>query len=212
MSRQITLRSCRPTPEILGVLSLAMGTPTQENLNRLAERYLHEWTLEGVFSGGEVIACAGYSSLNDGSVELQHIAVTVACQRQGIGRFIIDNLKSRENIKGIVARTDSETTGFYARNGFVVLSTGISKHGVERFICEWKKPPDGIVTNFHAESENITPDEAAAAGTGKEAVTTQLGKIQCSGLFCATPKRISGKSVLIASQDTTLNFQLTSDV
>jgi ribosomal protein S18 acetylase RimI-like enzyme len=137
MSSRLHLRSCKPSPESMGILSQSMGSPTKGNLSRLIDRYTDEWQLEGAFRSDQFVGCVGYSMLALGEIEIQHIAVAAAHQRQGVGRFILDALKSRFNIQRIFLYTDSETTAFYKKNAFTVVSTGLSKWGIERFACEW---------------------------------------------------------------------------
>lgn len=123
--------------EVKRLISYAVGSPTDENLNRvLAQVYSRLDTCLYLFVQNDTaLGLIGVKRTDLNSMEILHIAVDELYRNQGFGRCMLDSLLKSEGIKALSAETDNDAVGFYRKSGFVISSPGEKYPGVERFLC-----------------------------------------------------------------------------
>lgn len=126
-------------PVVRGLLALAIGSPNGAKVDEVCKRYLQEpeRVLLGYEVGRVLPGCVGIEVVAEADVRIQHISVTPARQRRGIGRGMLMEVRSLYPSAQLVAETDGDAVGFYRRCGFEVESLGELYKGVERFLCTW---------------------------------------------------------------------------
>lgn len=67
--------------------------------------------------------------------EITCIAVRKEYSRQGIGKALMDFIKSRHS--HLIAETDDDAVDFYKKQGFIIHSLGEKYPGVIRYKCEY---------------------------------------------------------------------------
>lgn len=85
-----------------------------------------------------IVGCIGVH-LEEGQLEIRHIAVSPEARGQGIGGRMIEWIQAEHSPFVVVAETDQEAVEFYRKAGFTAVSLGEKYPGVERFWCERKK-------------------------------------------------------------------------
>ncbi|KOF10037.1 hypothetical protein AC739_11825 [Planococcus glaciei] len=85
-----------------------------------------------------IVGCIGVH-LEEGQLEIRHIAVSPEVRGQGIGGRMIEWIQAEHSPFVVVAETDQEAVEFYRKAGFTAVSLGEKYPGVERFRCERKK-------------------------------------------------------------------------
>src|SRR5699024_12649328 len=87
---------------------------------------------------GRVVVCLCLSSGGlTGEWRIEAIAVDSGGRHHGIGRRLIREATAHARAGAVVAETDSDGVGFYARCGFATISLGEKYPGVQRFWCHW---------------------------------------------------------------------------
>jgi len=87
---------------------------------------------------GRVVGCLCLSSGGlTGEWRIEAIAVDSGWRHHGIGRRLIREATAHARAGAVVAETDSDGVGFYARCGFATISLGEKYPGVQRFWCHW---------------------------------------------------------------------------
>jgi len=115
---------------------LALSHFSDSSTVRALEHYrVGTWRLLGYERGDRAIACIGFEELLDRSVVIHSLAVDPAHRRHCLGRRLIAELRARFPGSTLVAETDADAVGFYARCGFAIESLGERFPGVERFRC-----------------------------------------------------------------------------
>src|SRR5699024_3453598 len=85
-----------------------------------------------------VVGCLCLSSGGlTGEWRIEAIAVDSGWRHHGIGRRLIREATAHARAGAVVAETDSDGVGFYARCGFATISLGEKYPGVQRFWCHW---------------------------------------------------------------------------
>ncbi len=117
------------------LVRLAADVPDDE-LARILRRELPTLTVVGVVEGGRVVAFAA-ADLRAHPVLLDYIAVDGAAQGRGLGRSLIDHLRTIVGGRMIVAETDDDAVGFYRALGFAVAPTSADPRwpGRPRYRC-----------------------------------------------------------------------------
>jgi len=122
------------------LFALSVGYPTPEKLAGLAARYSSEssWSAFALFEGANPVGVIGIELPSPGSARIQHISVSPGAQRSGIGRHLIEGIRTRNALRELYAETDAGSVPFYRRCGFFVTSLGELYPGIERFSCWWR--------------------------------------------------------------------------
>ena len=125
---------------IRAVLASAVGDPSESTLSALLnETYREPGTrLDIIWDGPEIIGAVGTRVCGLDLAKILHMAIDARYRGQGWGRLAIHYLR-QEVYPGVslLAETDHEAVGFYARLGFRIESLGEKYPGIERFRCLW---------------------------------------------------------------------------
>ncbi|MGV9611465.1 GNAT family N-acetyltransferase [Nocardia xishanensis] len=89
----------------------------------------------------ELAGVAGYVASQDHAV-LLHIATRESHRRDGIGRSLLAEIRSRIPGRSVIAETDRDALAFYLGTGFEAVSLGEKYPGVERFEVRWAPASD----------------------------------------------------------------------
>ncbi|QDQ02203.1 GNAT family N-acetyltransferase [Lysinibacillus fusiformis] len=124
-------------PSISKLLSLATS---QHKVEQEYEKYVTSLnrTLYSFDIAGEMVGCIGIEQISLFACEIKHIAVLAHQRGHGIGSKMIHYISEKYSL--ISAETDHEAVEFYRNCGFMITSLGEKYPGVERFLCEYKKP------------------------------------------------------------------------
>ncbi len=95
-------------------------------------------TLYSFDIAGEIVGCIGIEQISLIACEIKHIAVFANRRGHGIGSKMIHSISDKYSL--ISAETDHDAVAFYRNYGFTITSLGEKYPGVERFLCEYKKP------------------------------------------------------------------------
>jgi GNAT superfamily N-acetyltransferase len=127
-------------PQIQEIFALAVGYPTPEKLDTLAQQYAGDptWSALGLFDAAVPVGVLGFEMRSPGSAQIRYISVAPIRQRSGVGRRLIEEVRSRESLVELFAETHIDAVPFYLRCGFEVRSLGELWPGVERFACSWR--------------------------------------------------------------------------
>ena len=128
----------RHKPEnIKELLSMAVGSLAPQKLEQLVdELYMSEsHTLFVGIENDQVVGVIGidYSSSPHGFIN--HIAVVLDMQKQGIGSQLIKYASADLKLKSIEAETDQDAVDFYQACGFRTEEIESQYPGVRRFLC-----------------------------------------------------------------------------
>lgn len=82
-----------------------------------------------------IVGVLGIDHTDSHQSVIRHLAVHPQCQRQGVGRRLIEEVVRLVGSIRTMAETDRESVGFYRACGFTVSSLGEKYPGVERFEC-----------------------------------------------------------------------------
>ncbi len=126
-------------PEIRELLSYSVF-PDPEELELAVLEYKNNPDLQlgGLESEKEIIAVIGYRHVEEGTIEVKHLAVRPDCRGAGFGRGLLLELIAKEKPKRIVAETDEETVEFFRNVGFEIRSLGEKFPGAEKFLCSFQ--------------------------------------------------------------------------
>lgn len=128
------------TERITQLLAYAVGDGSDQGGSYLQSLYsvsaakLYVWTED---DGEEASGLIGWR-VQEGSLEILHIAVDETTRHQGIGRRLIDAVVALERPREVIAETDHDAVKFYQHYGFSIQSLGEKYPGVERFQCRWQ--------------------------------------------------------------------------
>ena len=129
----VDLNGRQDEPGVRSVLQQSHGSA--EALEEACVHYRSgEWAFIGWQEGEAVLACAGAERLGDDTIGIRSIAVEPAWRRRGLGRTLLDALAERLRAKHLVAETDDDGVGSYARCGFAVEDAP-PKFGRARYWC-----------------------------------------------------------------------------
>ena len=74
------------------------------------------------------------------AAEVIGISVDICARRQGIGSYMIQQIKAQYNFKVLYAETDDDAVLFYEKNGFEITEVIKEYDGqrVTRYLCQLK--------------------------------------------------------------------------
>ena len=119
------------------VLSLCIfdGSDPIRSAGALA-RYNNRYNkIIGARLGGRLVGLVGIHQADD-QIEKMHLSVVKEMQCKGIGKRLINHLRSMHHMMVLVAETDKDAVGFYRKCGFECESIGEKYPGTERFQCK----------------------------------------------------------------------------
>ena len=122
---------------ILAVISLSQYMPTEEKLNRLADKYesdpdifAYAYEDNGLVEGTIIL-----KRLSSEEFEILGIATDPAHRNQGIASELISFFAASHKCSVIRAETDDDAVGFYRKYGFHIDSLGEKYPGTVRYLC-----------------------------------------------------------------------------
>ena len=89
----------------------------------------------GARLGGKLVGLVGVHQADD-QIEIMHLSGVREMQCKGIGKRLINHLRSMHPMRVLVAETDKDAVGFYRKCGFECESIGEKYPGTERFQCK----------------------------------------------------------------------------
>jgi GNAT superfamily N-acetyltransferase len=98
-----------------------------------AERLARRGELRGVDADDGLAACVVTSAGEDGSLVIEAIVVAAEQRGQGLGRAIVETLRSGH--ERLVAEAAEDAVGFFRTCGFSVRSEGGTPYK-RRYVCE----------------------------------------------------------------------------
>lgn len=120
------------------VLAAAVGDPSEGGLTRLLnETYRASGArLDVIWDGAEIIGVIGSRARGPELAEILHLAVDAPYRGRGWGRTAVRHLGTAVYPdRSLMAETDQDAVGFYARLGFSIEPLGEKYPGRERFRC-----------------------------------------------------------------------------
>lgn len=121
------------------VYKACMYMPTKEKYELRAEEWLQD---EGIkvcayFDNGTIEGMIVISIQNCQTAEIIGISIDSRFRRQGIGSFMIKQIKEKYNIVRLYAETDDGAVAFYTKNGFqsTAHTETYNGHSVIRYRC-----------------------------------------------------------------------------
>ena len=117
-----------------------MYMPTEEKFKKKMDTLLSDDSVKifACLHQGAIKCVMVATFLGQHRIEIIGIAVDGSARKQGIGSYMIENIKNACNLKTIYAETDDDAVGFYRKNGFSITAFS-EMHGDETFIrykCE----------------------------------------------------------------------------
>lgn len=105
-------------PEVPHLLNLAIGFATDEKIKAVVDSYRQDnHYLFGFRSGGQISGIIGIE-LQENRAIIKHIAVLESHRSMGIGRAMIQGLRSSYSACEVHAETDDDAVGFYRKCDF----------------------------------------------------------------------------------------------
>lgn len=134
---KITIKSVNPDDAGLPlVIHGAVGNPSPDKIVAVIKRYAypgHE--IIGAFTDDILVGMLGVYIAN-ALITIRHISVLQNFQRQGVGTLLLGEIKKCYEGYRIIAETDEESVGFYAKSGFSCHGFK-GKYGNLRYKCEF---------------------------------------------------------------------------
>ena len=117
-----------------------MYLPTEEKYRRKIEGFLRDDATKvfACFCGDEKKGMVVISLFPQGCAELVGVAVEKSARRQGIGTFMIQQVREMCSLQTVFAETDEDAVEFYRKNGFSVEKREETYDGqiVVRYQCK----------------------------------------------------------------------------
>lgn len=122
---------------ILAVISHSQYMPTEEKLNRLADKYDSNIDIfaYGYEDNDLVLGTIVLKYLGNDTYEILSIATDPAYRNQGIASRLISFSAANLKCSAIKAETDDDAVGFYRKYGFQIDSLGEKYPGTVRYLC-----------------------------------------------------------------------------
>lgn len=130
--KSVSLDDARLPSVIFG----AIGNPSPEKVLEVVESYKDsDHSIMGAFIGDILVGVLGLCKTSK-IITIRHISVPLKYQRQGIGTLLLDEVKKQHEGCKIMAETDEESVGFYAKSGFTCHEFK-GPYGNLRYKCEF---------------------------------------------------------------------------
>lgn len=106
--------------EAISLLSLAVGSPTNEKLAKIIKEYAAPNSfLRGAYDNNKLVGLVGFH-IDQDILILKHIAISPSCQGRGIGKWLVKETIKEFQPQKILAETDLEAVNFYNNLGFEI--------------------------------------------------------------------------------------------
>ena len=117
--------------------------PTEEKYQRKMQAYLQEpdTKIFGCFCESTLKGLLVLTRFPQDTAELVGISVEKTARKQGIGRFMLQQVAECCALRRITAETDDDAVAFYRKTGFAVENRTEYYDGqpVTRYQCQWNK-------------------------------------------------------------------------
>ncbi|MDF3047211.1 MAG: uncharacterized protein K0R73_329 [Candidatus Midichloriaceae bacterium] len=124
-------------PQLPLVIWGSIGYPSSNKILEVIKKYNdpgHE--LIGAFIDDVLVGVIGLLKA-DKNITIGHISVLPQFQRRGMGSLLINHVKSHRGSHTLIAETDEESVGFYAKIGFSCQPFK-GQYGGLRYRCEFR--------------------------------------------------------------------------
>ena len=120
-----------------------MFLPTEEKFLRKADSFFKDDSVKifACLCGDVIKGIIALSFAEQKAAKIIGIAVESSSRRQGIGSYMIAQLKTRLELTKLYAETDGDAVEFYRKNGFSVIKFSADYNGepVIRYRCRLAK-------------------------------------------------------------------------
>jgi GNAT superfamily N-acetyltransferase len=99
--------------------------------------------LWGYERAGEVVGVAGVEGTGGKLGIVRDLAVAPDARREGVGRALLEFLRTDARFRELAGDTLESAAGFYRRCGFDVCPNGTMPDGATRYRFEWRAGPAG---------------------------------------------------------------------
>lgn len=89
---------------------------------------------------GTVVGLIGIEQAGPGAAIIRDLAVAPEARRRGVGRMLVDYLRSTAGFTSLRGDTLASAVVFYERCGFVAVDHGTMSDGVMRYRFSWRHP------------------------------------------------------------------------
>lgn len=118
------------------VIKSSIGNPSPNKIMEVIKSYNHpDHAIIGAFRGDILIGILGICKTHT-LITIRHISVLRDFQKKGIGTLLLNEIKKHYAGSRIIAETDAESVGFYAKSGFSYHEFK-GQHGNLRYKCEF---------------------------------------------------------------------------
>lgn len=120
-----------------------MYMPTKEKFYKKAADFQNDSAVRifACFRHERIAGVVVLSLAEHNRAEIIGIAVEPSHRNQGIGSFLLHQVRERLQITSLYAETDHDAVRFYQRNGFIITAFPACYNGeiVTRYRCEWNQ-------------------------------------------------------------------------
>ena len=122
------------------IYQYCMYMPTQEKFKEKVGHYLRDHAIKifACYSHNQIVSMMVVSLTEHDRAEIVGIAVDPSHRKQGIGSYMINQVRTNLNISSFYAETDHDAIEFYRKNGFNIteFSEIYKSETVTRYQCE----------------------------------------------------------------------------
>ena len=132
------------------LLSLAMGSPTPEKLQKLlSEFYSHDGhTLYITSNNNQLTGIIGIDNTASPHGWITHLAVRPDSRMKGIGRNLINQTAADLSLQSVALETDQDAVDFYRACGFEIAEIASRWPGIRRFRCIRGEMPESVLKYY----------------------------------------------------------------
>ena len=145
MGVQFKLKELSNIEDIQGAYDIykyCMYMPTKEKYENKVDYWLHDKNIKvyACFDSEKIKGIIVIWIQNCEEAEVIGISVDICARRQGIGSYMIQQIKAQYNFKVLYAETDDDAVLFYEKNGFEITEVIKEYDGqrVTRYLCQLK--------------------------------------------------------------------------
>jgi ribosomal protein S18 acetylase RimI-like enzyme len=140
-------RTRHNTEEIRNLLSMAIGYPSREFLQKLPD-VVYDITGHVLYLNslnGHVVGIIGLDITPAPHAWVLHLAVHPDHRKKGIGKNLIERVITQLALKSVALETDQDAVGFYRACGFNITEIISKWPGVHRYRCTKGQPPKSML-------------------------------------------------------------------
>ena len=145
MGVHLNLKELTNIEDVLGaydVYKYCMYMPTKEKYENKATNWLQDNNIKiyACFDSEKIKGIIVILVQSDKEAEVIGISVDICARREGIGSYMIQQIKAQYNFKVLYAETDDDAVLFYEKNGFEITEVIKEYDGqrVTRYLCQLK--------------------------------------------------------------------------